>query len=116
MVAGGKIQTTWFVTDFRFGRGILIDEWKWQDDRQPPCSQATEGCRAPVLFLPGPGLRDEARIKSQGRGKEDRWIRAAAGVEPLHHGIDTGNFLLRSECTMRRAVGELLHQQLTIAL
>jgi hypothetical protein len=28
VVAGGKIQTTWFVTDFRFGRGILIDEWK----------------------------------------------------------------------------------------
>jgi hypothetical protein len=28
VVAGGKIQTTWFVTDFRFSRGILIDEWK----------------------------------------------------------------------------------------
>lgn len=28
VVAGGKIQTTWFVTDFRFGRGILIDDWK----------------------------------------------------------------------------------------
>ena len=28
VVAGGKIQTTWFVTDFRFGRGISIDEWK----------------------------------------------------------------------------------------
>jgi hypothetical protein len=28
VVAGGNIQTTWFVTDFRFGRGILIDEWK----------------------------------------------------------------------------------------
>jgi hypothetical protein len=28
VVAGGKIQTTWFVTDFRFGRGILIDNWK----------------------------------------------------------------------------------------
>lgn len=28
VVAGGKIQTTWFVTDFRFGRGILIDSWK----------------------------------------------------------------------------------------
>jgi hypothetical protein len=28
VIAGGKIQTTWFVTDFRFGRGILIDEWK----------------------------------------------------------------------------------------
>jgi hypothetical protein len=28
VVAGGKIQTTWFVTDFRFGRGVLIDEWK----------------------------------------------------------------------------------------
>jgi hypothetical protein len=28
VVAGGKIQTTWFVTDFRFGRGILIDEYK----------------------------------------------------------------------------------------
>lgn len=28
VVAGGGIQTTWFVTDFRFGRGILIDSWK----------------------------------------------------------------------------------------
>jgi len=28
VVTGGKIQTTWFVTDFRFSRGILIDEWK----------------------------------------------------------------------------------------
>jgi len=28
VVAGGKIQTTWFLTDFRFGRGILIDNWK----------------------------------------------------------------------------------------
>ena len=28
IVTGGAIQTTWFVTDFRPGRGILIDEWK----------------------------------------------------------------------------------------
>jgi hypothetical protein len=28
VIAGGKIQTTWFATDFRFGRGILIDSWK----------------------------------------------------------------------------------------
>jgi len=28
VVAGGGIQTTWFATDFRFGRGILIDDWK----------------------------------------------------------------------------------------
>jgi hypothetical protein len=28
VVAGGKTQTTWFVTDFRFSRGILIDDWK----------------------------------------------------------------------------------------
>ena len=28
VVAGGKIQSTWFLTDFRFGRGILIDSWK----------------------------------------------------------------------------------------
>jgi len=28
VVAGGNIQTTWFVTDFRFGRGVLIDDWK----------------------------------------------------------------------------------------
>jgi hypothetical protein len=28
VVAGGGIQTTWFVTDFRFGRGVLIDDWK----------------------------------------------------------------------------------------
>ncbi len=28
VVVGGKIQTTWFVTDFRLGRGVLIDAWK----------------------------------------------------------------------------------------
>jgi hypothetical protein len=28
VVAGGKIQTTWFVTDFSFRRGVLIDSWK----------------------------------------------------------------------------------------
>ncbi len=28
VVAGGKTQTTWFATDFRFSRGILIDSWK----------------------------------------------------------------------------------------
>jgi hypothetical protein len=28
IVTGGGIQTTWFVTDFGFRRGILIDEWK----------------------------------------------------------------------------------------
>jgi len=28
VVAGGGIQTTWFVTDFGLRRGILIDEWK----------------------------------------------------------------------------------------
>jgi hypothetical protein len=28
IVAGGGIQTTWFVTDFRVGRGTLIDEWE----------------------------------------------------------------------------------------
>jgi len=28
VVLGGKIQTTWFVTDFRLGRGVLIDNWR----------------------------------------------------------------------------------------
>ncbi|HJX34697.1 MAG TPA: hypothetical protein VJ373_05920 [Desulfatiglandales bacterium] len=28
VVAGGGIQTTWFVTDFGLSRGILIDKWK----------------------------------------------------------------------------------------
>jgi hypothetical protein len=28
VVVGGKIQTTWFVTDFRLGRGVLVDEWR----------------------------------------------------------------------------------------
>ena len=28
IVTGGKIQTTWFVTDFRLGRGVLVDEWR----------------------------------------------------------------------------------------
>jgi len=27
VVAGGKIQTTWFVTDFRFGVGTAVDKW-----------------------------------------------------------------------------------------
>ncbi|MBZ5500792.1 MAG: hypothetical protein LAN59_00935 [Acidobacteriia bacterium] len=27
VVAGGKIQTTWFVTDFRFSDGVLVDKW-----------------------------------------------------------------------------------------
>jgi hypothetical protein len=28
VVTGGKIQTTWFVTDYRLGRGALVDEWR----------------------------------------------------------------------------------------
>jgi hypothetical protein len=28
IVTGGNIQTTWFLTDFRFTGGILIDEWR----------------------------------------------------------------------------------------
>jgi hypothetical protein len=28
VVVGGKIQTTWFVTDFRLGRGVLVEEWR----------------------------------------------------------------------------------------
>jgi hypothetical protein len=28
LVVGGKIQTTWFVTDFMPGRGVLVDEWR----------------------------------------------------------------------------------------
>ena len=28
VVVGGKIQTTWFVTDFRLGRGVLVDNWR----------------------------------------------------------------------------------------
>jgi hypothetical protein len=28
LVVGGKIQTTWFVTDYRLGRGELIDAWR----------------------------------------------------------------------------------------
>lgn len=28
VVAGGGIQTTWFVTDFQFPGGILIDKWR----------------------------------------------------------------------------------------
>jgi hypothetical protein len=27
VVTGGKIQTTWFVTDFRLGRGLKVDDW-----------------------------------------------------------------------------------------
>jgi hypothetical protein len=26
-VAGGKVQTMWFVTDFGFRRGVKIDDW-----------------------------------------------------------------------------------------
>jgi hypothetical protein len=28
LVVGGAIQTTWFVTDFRLGRGVSIDKWR----------------------------------------------------------------------------------------
>ena len=28
VVTGGDIQTTWFVTDFRLGRGVLVDDWR----------------------------------------------------------------------------------------
>jgi hypothetical protein len=28
VVVGGKTQSTWFATDFRLGRGVLIDVWK----------------------------------------------------------------------------------------
>jgi len=28
VVAGGGIQTTWFVTDFRLGRGVKVDDWR----------------------------------------------------------------------------------------
>ena len=28
IVVGGGIQTTWFVTDFGLGRGVLVDEWR----------------------------------------------------------------------------------------
>jgi hypothetical protein len=28
VVVGGKTQTTWFVTDFRISRGVLVDSWK----------------------------------------------------------------------------------------
>jgi hypothetical protein len=28
VIVGGKTQSTWFATDFRLGRGVLIDDWK----------------------------------------------------------------------------------------
>lgn len=28
IVVGGGIQTTWFVTDFMLGRGVLVDDWR----------------------------------------------------------------------------------------
>ena len=28
VVVGGSIQTTWFVTDFRLNRGVLVDKWR----------------------------------------------------------------------------------------
>jgi hypothetical protein len=28
VLVGGKTQSTWFATDFRLGRGVLIDSWK----------------------------------------------------------------------------------------
>jgi len=28
VLVGGKTQSTWFATDFRLGRGVLIDNWK----------------------------------------------------------------------------------------
>jgi hypothetical protein len=28
LAVGGNIQTTWFVTDFRLGRGVKVDDWR----------------------------------------------------------------------------------------
>ena len=28
LAVGGNIQTTWFVTDFRLGRGVSVDAWR----------------------------------------------------------------------------------------
>jgi hypothetical protein len=28
VVVGGSIQTTWFLTDYRLNRGVLIDDWR----------------------------------------------------------------------------------------
>jgi hypothetical protein len=28
VIVTGKGQTTWFVTDFGVGRGVLVDDWK----------------------------------------------------------------------------------------
>ncbi|MCC6201903.1 MAG: hypothetical protein IT494_02725 [Gammaproteobacteria bacterium] len=28
VVVGGAVQTTWFATDFRLGRGVLVDDWR----------------------------------------------------------------------------------------
>ena len=28
VVVGGAIQTTWFVTDFRLSKGVLVDDWR----------------------------------------------------------------------------------------
>jgi hypothetical protein len=28
VVVGGAVQTTWFLTDFRLGRGVLVDDWR----------------------------------------------------------------------------------------
>lgn len=28
IVVGGEVQSTWFATDFRLGRGVLIDDWR----------------------------------------------------------------------------------------
>jgi hypothetical protein len=28
LAVGGTIQTTWFATDFRLGRGVLVDDWR----------------------------------------------------------------------------------------
>lgn len=28
IAVGGEVQSTWFATDFRLGRGVLVDEWR----------------------------------------------------------------------------------------
>ena len=28
ILVGGKTQSTWFATDFRVGKGVLIDDWR----------------------------------------------------------------------------------------
>ncbi len=66
----------------------------------PPLLVKRRAARVRVPHSPRPWWRDVARNKSECRRKEHHWIRAVSGVEPMHHGVNAGDHLRRSERAM----------------